>query len=64
MTMETDVMHSIQQVKEIHLAIMSLTSRLDEPEGISRLLLFGLATDSWSELLKESEAIYTVIARW
>lgn len=64
MTMEMDVMHSIQQVKEIHLAIISLTSRREEPDGISWLLLFGLVTDSWSELLKESEAIYTVIARW
>lgn len=38
--MEMDVMHSIQQVKEIHLA------RRDEPDGISWLLLFGLVTDS------------------
>lgn len=46
MTMEMDVMHSIQQVKEIHLAIISLTSRREEPDGISWLLLFGLVTDS------------------
>lgn len=28
MTMEMDVMHSLQQVKEIHLAIISLTNRM------------------------------------
>lgn len=56
--MEMDVMHSIQQVKEIHLAIISLTKRMVSTG------CFFLVSSQIVELLKESEAIYTVIARW